>query len=184
MGVAIKKNKEVWKPVHGWRGFYEVSNLGRVRSCARTILVFNPRKYVKYYMSFSAKMLRTGKSKNGYPKVVLTKNSKKVQKYVHALILEAFVCPRPFKNEARHLDGVRANSVLKNLSWGTCAENALDKIRHGRGGADPYKLGKLSQKQVIWIRKNFKKFSQREIGRKFNLSHSQIGACIRNESYK
>lgn len=29
--------REIWKPVVGYEGFYEVSNLGRVRSLARIV---------------------------------------------------------------------------------------------------------------------------------------------------
>lgn len=81
-------------------------------------------------MTFKPKILKPGKSKNGYPKVVLTKNCDKKQKYVHTLVLEAFKCPRPKGKEALHGDGVRSNCALLNLRWGTTQENALDRIRH------------------------------------------------------
>ncbi|WP_439621469.1 HNH endonuclease signature motif containing protein [Gemmata sp.] len=50
---------------------------------------------------------------------------------VHRLILEAFVGPCPLGMETRHLDGDRLNNRLDNLAWGTPAENAADRIRHG-----------------------------------------------------
>ena len=36
---------EIWKPISGYEGVYEVSNLGRVRSCDRIVVCNDGRKY-------------------------------------------------------------------------------------------------------------------------------------------
>ena len=38
-----KIEKEIWKPIKGYEGLYEVSNLGRVRSLDREIIYKNGR---------------------------------------------------------------------------------------------------------------------------------------------
>lgn len=53
------------------------------------------------------------------------------QRFVHVLVLRAFVGPCPPKMECRHLDGNPANNNLWNLCWGTPKENGQDRIRHG-----------------------------------------------------
>ena len=67
--------------------------------------------------------------------------------YVHHLILEAFVEPRPPGKEACHRDGNATNNRLENLYWGTRAENLADKARHQRH----YNM-KLTPGQVVAIR--------------------------------
>jgi hypothetical protein len=44
-------------------------------------------------------------------------------RYVHGLVLEAFVGPRPDGMEALHADDNTANNALSNLSWGTREAN-------------------------------------------------------------
>lgn len=52
-------------------------------------------------------------------------------RYVHELVLLAFVGPRPTPDhEVLHGDGCRANNWLYNLRWGTVKENAADRERH------------------------------------------------------
>ena len=56
---------------------------------------------------------------------------KRNTRFVHRLVLEAFVGPCPDGMECRHLDGNPGNNRLENLAWGTPKENAADSIRHG-----------------------------------------------------
>lgn len=50
---------------------------------------------------------------------------------VHKLVLDAFVGPRPPGMQARHLNGRNDDNRLSNLRWGTCDENAQDRLAHG-----------------------------------------------------
>jgi hypothetical protein len=52
-------------------------------------------------------------------------------RYVHRLVLEAFVGPCPEGMECRHLNGVPADNRLENLRRGTPKENHGDSVRHG-----------------------------------------------------
>jgi hypothetical protein len=68
---------------------------------------------------------------------------------VHRVVLEAFIGPCPDGHEARHIDGNKRNNKLWNLAWGTPAENAADRIRHGtqlRGSK--IKSAKLTEEQA------------------------------------
>lgn len=51
--------------------------------------------------------------------------------YVHHLILETYVGPRPPKVEARHLNDKKLDNRLENLCWGTQSENNKDRVRNG-----------------------------------------------------
>lgn len=111
---------EIWKPVLGYEGLYEVSNLGAVRSL--------PRRGRKVE---GILVLAQTVSRAGYFVVSLSRNGVVSQETVHSLVLEAFVSPRPDGLVARHGPlGALVNSV-SNLSWGTHQENMQDKIRDG-----------------------------------------------------
>ncbi len=116
---------EVWKPVIGHEGDYEVSNLGRVKSLERE----NKNKKL-----IPERILKTIPSSTmGYPAVGLPslKHSGQIRmRYVHDLVLTAFRAPPGL--ECRHLNGDPGNNYSINLKWGTSLENAQDKLRHAQ----------------------------------------------------
>ena len=114
---------ETWKPIPGWEGFYEVSDMGAVRSLARR--TSGPRGH--YALTANMKL----NPHNGYSRIQLMRSGKRYSVFVHRLVLETFVGPRGEGQECRHLDGNRANNCLENLVWGTHQENGADRIRHG-----------------------------------------------------
>ncbi len=104
---------ERWLPVRDWADLYEVSDHGRIRSLRRGGRVLRP------------------KLTSGYPTIQLSLDGVQVTRYIHQLVLEAFVGPRPDRCEVRHLNGDRRDVRLANLRWGTRSENARDAVRHG-----------------------------------------------------
>lgn len=108
---------ERWRPVLGFEGIYEVSNIGRVRS-------------VK-----TGKMRKLGtKDGSNHKQVTLSKDGKKKVRYVHRLVLESFAGECPKGKEACHLNGVADDNRIENLYWGTRKENVADMKRHGTNG--------------------------------------------------
>lgn len=117
---------EIWKPVPGYEGVYDISSLGRVRSVARID---------RFGRSLPERILKHGQHKYGYPVVGLWRDNRQTTRTVHSLIAEAFIGPRPEGMEVRHLDGNRRNCRLSNLAYGTHAENMADMIEHGMSRA-------------------------------------------------
>ena len=114
-------NEEFWKPVVGYEGLYEVSNLGRVKR-----LSFNGRPQKR-------PSIAKGSFRQGYSIVGLTKEHKTKVAGVHRLVAEAFLGPAPEgKPLVCHKDGSRTNNVPENLYWGDAEDNAQDALRHGR----------------------------------------------------
>ena len=94
---------ETWKPVPGHEN-YLVSDQGRV-----------------------AKVMKPGyASKLRYPFVTLGEVGKRVNYYVHELVLRAFVGERPEGAVVRHLNDVPTDNRLENLKWGSRSENQID----------------------------------------------------------
>ena len=104
---------EIWKPVVGFEGLYDVSSEGRVRS---------------YRREPAPKLLKPGIASNGYPSVVLGRGNTRM---VHRLVAEAFHGLCPLGCEVRHRDGDRTNPRADNLRWGTRSENIRDAVRNG-----------------------------------------------------
>lgn len=121
---------EIWRAVPDWEGFYEVSSLGQVRSISRIQLQrnrwgLNPTKV-------TGKILAGKIDRDGYRKVSLCRSGEEARRFVHTLVLEAFIGPRPSPlHQARHYDGKPNNNTLANLSWATPKENQGDRLRHG-----------------------------------------------------
>ena len=110
-------SEERWKPVLGYDGDYEISDMGRVHS-------------YKYRWK-PPKMLSPGTVGGGYKSVALSFQGQQRTHMVHRLVLEAFVGPCPEGMEACHNDGNPVHNVLQNLRWATHSENARDRWKHG-----------------------------------------------------
>lgn len=117
---------EHWKPVPGWEKLYEVSSLGRVRSLPRLIT-----NSLGVEHRVRGRIRRQSSNGHGYQTVSLCAGGKEYRKYVHRLVLEAFVGDCPEGMETRHLNGNRKDNRLENLQWGTVVENHHDKLQHG-----------------------------------------------------
>ncbi len=117
--------KEDWRAVPGFEDLYEVSDLGRVKSLARLKRGRGNR------MNPLRERILKATPCYGYLQVGLSEDGQVTYKKVHALVLTAFVGPRPEGMESRHLNGDRRDNHLANLCWGTKLENATDKHRHG-----------------------------------------------------
>ena len=110
---------EEWRPVVGYEGYYEVSNLGRVRSVARTIL----NRGIPLYLRGKVLRLRHTGSQKYYRGVCLSRNASDAFVFVHRLVLESFVGLRPAGLECNHKDGNPSNNCLDNLEWVTADRN-------------------------------------------------------------
>ena len=119
---------ENWKPVVGYEGRYEVSDLGHVRSLDRKIIVFreNDTAYVK---RICGRLLRPGRGANGYPTVALGRGNTCP---VHVLVARAFLGPCPNRMEVLHADDDTQNAALSNLSYGTHSQNIKQMWERGR----------------------------------------------------
>ena len=113
--------QEIWKPITGYEGYYEISSLGRVKRLSRYSVDSMGRR-----VHYSEKILNTHISNTtGYLRVNLSKNNITESKFVHALIADAFI-PNPSNLPCiNHIDENRANSVLSNLERCTYSYNNL-----------------------------------------------------------
>lgn len=96
---------EIWLPISGYEGLYEVSNFGRIRSLFRYKKVLHPS------------------NTNGYATVELWKDKVRKRIGVHRLVALAFVSNPNGKPFVNHKDETRNNNNADNLEWVTHIEN-------------------------------------------------------------
>lgn len=112
---------EIYKDVKGYEGYYEVSNLGNVRSINRTV----KSKFGTYY-HIKGKCLKKQISNKGYYTVILCKNHKKKLYSVHKLVALAFINNDNNYPCVNHKDCNKLNNNADNLEWCAYSYNNLD----------------------------------------------------------
>ena len=84
-------------------------------------------KYLVSDQGRVAKIMRPGSTeKQRYPMVSLPIDGGRQNRYVHEMVLSAFVGPRPEGAVARHLNDIPTDNRLENLRWGSRSENQFD----------------------------------------------------------
>ena len=111
-------NSEIWKPIEGTDGKYEVSNTGKVRS----LNYKNTRKTVE---------LKPAPDPKGYIKTMILVNGKYKTVKLHRLVAKAFVPNPDSKPQVNHKDGDKRNNAADNLEWITNIDNAHHAVDHG-----------------------------------------------------
>ena len=111
--------EEIWKPVIGYEGLYEVSNLGRVRSVDRLVKYSNGQIHLHKGRILSPGLVH----KSGYLQVALCNNGKTQHKMVYRLVAEAFLPNIDNLPQVNHKDENPFNNCVDNLEWCTIEYN-------------------------------------------------------------
>lgn len=176
---------EEWRPVVGFEGFYEVSNVGRVRSTDTFLEIPASSQCRAHLRRRRGRILKTCLTTGGYPSVYLWKRHEGRRYAVHELVLPAFSGPRPEGHYGCHHDGNPLNNTAENLYWGTPKQNADDKRRHGthREGEDmPW--AKLTEEDVRRIRRLAGAFTQQELADEYGVYQQTISKIVRGEHWR
>ena len=103
---------EEWRPVVGYEGLYEVSNLGRVRSVDGYV-----KSKGESYRLHKGKVLSPAKDTIGYLFVILHCNGKCKTIRIHRLVAQAFLLNPDNLTEVNHKDEDKTNNSVDNLEW-------------------------------------------------------------------
>jgi hypothetical protein len=114
--------KENWKDIKGFEGYYQVSNLGRIKSFA---MKGRGNNSVDRFITCSINTL-------GYRTIKLCKDAIETSVSVHTLVAEHFI-PRPRRFLSKraiinHINGRREDNRVDNLEYLSYSENSI----HGR----------------------------------------------------
>lgn len=146
--------KEKWKDIEGYEGFYMISSHGRVKSLSRVVsnaLCKNSKTKERILKSFV--------DNSGYTKIGLGNSKGKTiprkMFSVHRLVAQAFIRNPENKPNVNHIDSDRSNNIHTNLEWCTQSENVKHGYRYGH--AKPMRgsqngRSKLDDTDVLKIR--------------------------------
>ena len=138
---------EVWKDINGYKGFYKVSNWGRIKSLDRII---KSKRYHNNGQHYKERILKQIASSDGYMRVQLYIDSQHFKTFrVHILVAKAFI-PNPLnKPQVNHKDGNKNNNRVDNLEWCTNGENGQhawdNHLRTKRYGKENHASKKVIQ---------------------------------------
>lgn len=125
------ENTENWKPVKGYEGIYEVSDLGRVRSIDR-VMVFKTGRAVL----LKGRIMKQNTHYKGYKRLLLSNGEDREHgHFVHRLVADAFIPNPDGLPEVNHKDENKANNRADNLEWCTHRANSQHGSRGARIGA-------------------------------------------------
>lgn len=173
--------EEIWKDIEEYKGYYQVSNLGNVRSLDRIIKgnVGQPKKQKGAIVNQRIRGL--------YMAVVLCKGNRRKDFSVHRLVAEAFIPNKDNYPCVNHKDENKLNNRVDNLEWcsysyninyGTCPQRIgyANKIKHT--GMKQPKLEKSNKsKWIILVNKNEKIKGAKTAEIKYGISSSNIIQC-------
>ena len=169
---------EMWRAVPYYRGRYEVSSFGRVRSLRN-----GDRRG-----GFERKkpLLLKGNRVKGYRRVDLTdEDGERRTIKVCRLVLWAFDGPCPDGKQATHLNGDSRDDRLSNLAWRTQAQNNADKVRHGtslKGEDNPSAV--VTEDDVLDMRcRAWSGESYASIARDYPITERAVSAAVNGRTW-
>lgn len=118
---------EVWRPIPGYEGSYEVSSEGRIRTIDRTFITVSGAKQRK-----RSRLMELMPARGGYLRVCLYRDGVGQGAQVHRLVAAAFLSNPEGKPHVNHVNFVKTDNRLVNLEWVTQSENQQHSARHGR----------------------------------------------------
>ena len=161
---------EEWKPIS--LGYYEASNLGRIRRASQG------------KRTFVGRLLKIQHS-NRYPHVILSLGDRRLHQIsVHTLVADAFLGPCPEGMEVNHKDFDKCNNRIDNLEYVTPAKNKEHTYLYGKHAhGERHGMAKLTISDVKEIR-GLVDVPSKVLADRYGVSHWHINNIRRRVTWK
>ena len=172
--------EEVWKPVKGYEGIYEVSSLGRFKSLERDVestFYGRPRT-----LHLKEKILKQQQHPKGYMLISIGTGEDKVTLKMHRVVAEAFI-PNPHNlPEVNHKNEQPDDNRVENLEW-------CDHAYNNAYGNHGYRIAQATGKRVRQLTRDGQivdeYYSANEAARRTGISIDGIcRCCLKRKRYK
>lgn len=158
--------EEIWKDVPGYEGYYQASNLGRIKSAERIVKhnCGGPKK-------IKEKILKGYINRYGYIRVDLSKRGVNKKFSAHRIVAMTFLGKSEL--HVNHIDGVKTNNNINNLEYVTLQDNVAHAVKTGL-----IKNNSIINKEAII--KDYKEgYRLRMLEVKYNTSHHEIRKVLK-----
>ena len=170
----MQPTEETWRPIPEGHGWYDASDLGRIRSWHST------RRLMRAAVPH---LIRPRSHPGGYHTVSLCVDGAARSHTIHALVLSTFVGPRPQGHEGAHWNGDRSDNRLANLRWASPLENASDMLRHGNTSrGERHGQHVLTVEKVRYIRSS--QLGVAALARELGVSEGAVRAVVDRRSWR
>ena len=158
-------------------------------------MVYNGKSYPSYEISSCGRLrqtktkaiCKTYKTRYGYieyHKPAEDGETKRVHLRIHRAVAYAFIPNPNGLSEVNHIDGHKQNNNFKNLEWVSHKDNMHHAVKKGlrKGGfGNPRKL---SERDVIYVRKNPNNLSNYRLAKMFGMDKKTMRDIRCGKTYK
>lgn len=171
--------EEIWMPVKGYEGLYEVSSFGRVKSLPKVVDLGRCVQHRK------EKLLTPIPDGKGYLMVWLFSNCIKKMWKVHRLVAGTFLENPELKPQIDHINADKLDNRLCNLRWCTGKENFHNPISYKRNSESKFGYKNHKAKSVVQYSINGEYIKTwhciNDVKRGLGFNHPHISQCCRGQ---
>jgi hypothetical protein len=181
---TFRTYEEEWRLVPEYPD-YAVSNYGEVYSFPRKIVRLNSQSGQPNEITVRGGMLNHSLSVHGYPRVQLSRPGEKIKKYVHSIVAETFIGPRPDGMETCHNDGIKTNPEAWNLRHDKPKGNNSDMDKHGtRVKGEDISNARYTNEEIRNVKMLLKKHGVMDVSRLTGIPQPQISNIKTGHTWK